>query len=81
MALAAAIEAALDRHGLTAPRLHHGYGVATWSVLRAAIGLGRDIRIGLEDTVVLADGRPASGNRELVEAAVRLASEVSHRLA
>ena len=37
---------------------------------------GRDIRVGLEDTVVLADGRPASGNRELVEAAARLASEV-----
>jgi uncharacterized protein (DUF849 family) len=81
VALAAAIEAALDRHDLTAPRLHHGYGVATWSVLRAAIRLGRDIRVGLEDTVVLADGRPASGNRELVEAAVRLASEVSRRLA
>ena len=51
-------------------------GVATWAVLRAAINLGRDIRVGLEDTVVLPDGRPASGNRELVETAVRLASEV-----
>ena len=76
VALAADIEAALDRHGLTAPRLHHGYGPATWSVLRAALRLGRDIRVGLEDTVVLPDGRPASGNRELVETAVRLASEV-----
>jgi uncharacterized protein (DUF849 family) len=76
VALAAAIEAALDRHGFTAPRLHHGYGMATWSVLGAAIRLGRDIRVGLEDTVVLADGRPASGNRELVEAAVRLTSEI-----
>jgi len=79
--LAAAIESALDRHGFTAPRLQHGYGVATWSVLGAAIRLGRDIRVGLEDTVVLADGRPVSGNCELVEAAVRLASEVSRRLA
>jgi uncharacterized protein (DUF849 family) len=76
VALAAAIEAPLDRHGFTAPRLHHGYGVATWSVLRAAVRIGRDIRVGLEDTVVLADGRTASGNRELVEAAVRLTSEV-----
>ena len=75
VALAAYIEAALDRHGFAAPRLHHGYGLATWSVLRAAIRLGRDIRVGLEDTVVLADGRRASGNRELVEAAVSLASE------
>ena len=76
VALAADIEAALDRHGLAAPRLHHGYGPATWLVLRAALRQGRDIRVGLEDTVVLPDGRPASGNRELVEAAVRLASEV-----
>ena len=75
VAAAAAIEAALDRHGLTAPRLHHGYGAATWPVLRAAIRLGRDIRVGLEDTVVLEDGRPASGNSELVQAAVRLAAE------
>ena len=75
VAAAAAVEKALDRHGFTAPRLHHGYGVATWPVLRAAIRLGRDIRIGLEDTVVLEDGRPASGNSELVQAAVRLAAE------
>jgi uncharacterized protein (DUF849 family) len=77
VALAADIEAALDRHGhLAAPRLHHGEGVATWPVLRAAIAGGRDIRVGLEDTVVLEDGRPASGNRELVQAAARLIAEV-----
>ena len=77
VATAAAVEAALDRYGFAAPRLHHGYGVATWPVLRAAVRLGRDIRVGLEDTVVLPDGRPASGNRELVEAAVRLVAEAS----
>ena len=43
----------------------------------SAIRLGRDIRVGLEDTTVLADGRVASGNGELVEAAVRLAEELS----
>jgi uncharacterized protein (DUF849 family) len=74
VALAAAVEAALDRHGFTAPRLHHGYGIATWHVLRAAVALGRDIRVGLEDTVVLADGSPAAGNAELVAAAVELAT-------
>jgi len=41
-------------------------------VLRAAILSGRDIRIGREDTTILSDGRPASGNGELVEAAVNL---------
>jgi uncharacterized protein (DUF849 family) len=76
VALAAGIEAALDRHDLTAPRLHHGEGLATWPVLRAAVARGRDIRVGLEDTVVLEDGRLASGNRELVQAAARLIAEV-----
>jgi uncharacterized protein (DUF849 family) len=76
VASAARIETALDRHGFTAPRLLHGDGVATWSVLRAAIETGRDIRIGLEDTVVLADGRPASGNRELVQAAVLMTRQI-----
>ena len=56
------------------PRLHHGYGLATWHVLRAAVALGRDIRVGLEDTVVLADGTPATSNAELVAAAVALAA-------
>jgi uncharacterized protein (DUF849 family) len=72
VAVAADVEAALDRHGFTAPRLHHGYGAGTWPVLRAAVLLGRDIRVGLEDTTILANGRPASGNGELVEAAVNL---------
>jgi uncharacterized protein (DUF849 family) len=70
---AATVETALDRHVFTAPRLHHGYGVATWHVLRAAVAMGRDIRVGLEDTVVLADGTLAMGNAELVGAAVALA--------
>ncbi len=77
VATAADVEAALTSHGFAAPRLHHGYGPATWPVLRAAIRLGRDIRVGLEDATVLSDGRVASGNGELVEAAARLAAELS----
>ena len=76
VATAADIEAALGRHRFTAPRLHHGEGVATWPVLRAALRLGRDLRVGLEDTMVLEDGRLASGNRELVQAAARLAAGI-----
>jgi uncharacterized protein (DUF849 family) len=71
------IEAALDGRGFTAPRLQHGEGAATWAVLRVAIKLGRDIRVGLEDTTVLPDGRLASGNAALVEAAVNLVAELS----
>ncbi len=69
---AAGIDAALDRAGRPEPRLHHGAGQATWAVLEAAVRAGRDIRIGLEDTLVLPDGRPASGNAELVATAAGL---------
>jgi len=76
---AALADAALERHGLQAPRLHHGYGIATWHVIRAALELGRDIRVGLEDTTVLPDGNTATGNAELVATAVRLATELGYR--
>jgi uncharacterized protein (DUF849 family) len=76
VATAAGIEAALDGHGMTAPRLQHGEGPATWAVLRAAIKLGRDVRVGLEDTTVLPDGRLASGNAELIQAAASLVAEL-----
>ena len=69
---AAAVEGALDAWGVPGPRLHHGYGAATWHVLKEAIRLGRDIRIGLEDTTELPDGRSCEGNRDLVAAAVAL---------
>ena len=63
------IHAALDRLGLTAPRLQHGDGEATWVLLRDAIRRGIDTRIGLEDTVDGPDGARAEGNEALVRAA------------
>jgi uncharacterized protein (DUF849 family) len=78
VATAAAIEETLSRHGLDAPRVHHAEGMATWAVIRAAILLGRDIRVGLEDTTVLPDGSTAGGNGELVTAALRIAAEAGH---
>jgi uncharacterized protein (DUF849 family) len=73
VAAAAAINAALTGHGFTQPRVHHGYGLATWPVLQAAIALGQDIRVGLEDTTVLPDGSTTTGNAELVATAIGLA--------
>lgn len=67
---ARAIDEALDQIGATAPRLHHGEGDATWPVLRQAQRLGRDIRIGLEDTLALPDGSTAPSNEALVRAAL-----------
>jgi uncharacterized protein (DUF849 family) len=72
VATAAAAAAELARMGIVARQVRHGYGLATWDVLRAAIADGQDIRIGLEDTTVLPDGSPASGNADLVAAAARL---------
>lgn len=76
-AVAAAAEAAseLARLGVTAPQVHHGYALATWDVMRAAVAMGQDIRVGLEDTTVLPTGDLAAGNGELIAAAVRLVRE------
>ncbi|HWF35374.1 MAG TPA: 3-keto-5-aminohexanoate cleavage protein [Solirubrobacteraceae bacterium] len=52
------------------PQLWHGYGARTWEVIAAAAGAGIDMRVGLEDTLVLPDGSVAAGNAELVAAAV-----------
>ena len=51
------------------PVLLHGEGAAAWPVLRDAVRLGLDARIGLEDTLVLPDGSPAPDNAALVTAA------------
>jgi uncharacterized protein (DUF849 family) len=73
-AVATALDASaeLRRLGIGVPQVHHGYGSATWDVLEAAAEAGFDIRVGLEDTTVLPDGTIASGNADLVAAAVRL---------
>jgi uncharacterized protein (DUF849 family) len=66
---AAAIDQLLDAAGHSAPRLHHGMGRATWAVMDAAVARGHDIRVGLEDVLVLPDGSPAAGNEALVAVA------------
>jgi uncharacterized protein (DUF849 family) len=64
--------AEIDRRVDRSPRLHHGMGPATWAVLEAAVPLGHDIRVGLEDVLTLPGGEIAPGNAELVAAAYRL---------
>ncbi|MHB8648234.1 MAG: 3-keto-5-aminohexanoate cleavage protein [Thermomicrobiales bacterium] len=63
------IHQALDRLGLTAPRLQHGDGEATWVLLTDAIQRGLDTRIGLEDTLYEPSGERTAGNEALVRAA------------
>ncbi|GGX88751.1 hypothetical protein GCM10010358_48390 [Streptomyces minutiscleroticus] len=49
--------------------LLHGEEGGAWPVLRVAVRLGLDTRIGLEDVLVLPDGSPAADNAALVRAA------------
>jgi uncharacterized protein (DUF849 family) len=74
VATASEASAELKRLGVDAPQVHHGYGLATWDVLKAAAAGGFDIRVGLEDTTVLPDGTGAVGNADLISAAVTLVS-------
>ncbi|HWF52009.1 MAG TPA: 3-keto-5-aminohexanoate cleavage protein [Solirubrobacteraceae bacterium] len=52
------------------PQLWHGYDERTWEVIAAATAAAIDVRVGLEDTLVLPDGSVAAGNAELVAAAM-----------
>jgi uncharacterized protein (DUF849 family) len=72
VAHAEAMEQTVTDAGITLEQVHHGDGIASWAVNRRAVERGHGIRTGLEDTPVLPDGRPASGNRELVAAAAAL---------
>jgi uncharacterized protein (DUF849 family) len=75
MASAAAMVAVLHRGGLRGPFLVHGEGGSTWPVLRWAAERGHQLRIGLEDTLLLPDDTPAADNAALV----RAAASIPHR--
>jgi uncharacterized protein (DUF849 family) len=53
------------------PLLLHGTEATAWPMMDEAIARGYDVRIGLEDTLVLPDGSVARDNAELVAEAVR----------
>jgi 3-keto-5-aminohexanoate cleavage enzyme len=50
-----------------------GIGRTTLPVMFAALAAGGHLRVGMEDTVTFAKGRPVAGNAELVERAATLA--------
>jgi uncharacterized protein (DUF849 family) len=50
-----------------------GIGRTTLPVMFAALAAGGHLRVGMEDTVTFAKGRPVTGNAELVERAAALA--------
>jgi len=69
---AAHMEAVVTEAGIDLEQIHHGDGIASWSVSARALKRGHGIRTGLEDTIVLPDGRPAIDNADLVRAAKAL---------
>ena len=52
-----------------------GIGRDQWRLLREALVLGGDIRVGLEDNFYLEKGQMAGGNGDLVSAAVKICRE------
>jgi uncharacterized protein (DUF849 family) len=66
VALVDDIHRALDRAGISAPRLQHGDGDATWVLIEDAVRRGLDTRVGLEDTQYDADGERVASNEALV---------------
>ena len=51
-------------------QLWHGYDDRTWEVIDAGAAAGHDVRIGLEDTLVLPSGERAANNTELARTAI-----------
>jgi uncharacterized protein (DUF849 family) len=73
---AAVIGRVLEGSGIHLPRVQHGHDAASWPVLEDAVVRGYDVRIGLEDTLLLPDGTRARRNADLVAAAAKIASAV-----
>ena len=68
------------------PDVPHQWGVigisrAQWTLLAAALSLGGNVRVGLEDNFYLPDGEMARSNGELVARAARMAGDAGRRLA
>lgn len=72
---AEAIEILLDEALVQVPRLLHGVDATAWPLLELSLQQGYDVRIGLEDTLTLPDGRTVSSNAELVAHARTLAQK------
>jgi uncharacterized protein (DUF849 family) len=70
---AAVIGRVLEGSGIRLLRVQHGHDSAAWPLLEDALSHGYDVRIGLEDTLLLPDGSRARRNADLVAAAARIA--------
>jgi 3-keto-5-aminohexanoate cleavage enzyme len=58
-----------------------GISLAQWPLVAAAITMGGNVRVGLEDNFYLEEGRMAKSNGELVAKAARLCRELGSDVA
>ena len=58
-----------------------GIGRVQWPLVAAAVTLGGNIRVGLEDNFYLAPGKMARSNADLVEKAARMVEDIGGSLA
>lgn len=58
-----------------------GVGLDQWRLAAAAVSMGGNVRVGLEDNFYLTEGRMASSNGELVEKAARLVADLGGSVA
>ena len=58
-----------------------GIGLEQWRLVAAAITMGGNVRVGLEDNFYLEAGRMAGSNGDLVEKAARLCRDLGREVA
>ena len=58
-----------------------GIGLNQWRLVAAAIAMGGNVRVGLEDNFYVEEGRMAKSNGELVEKAARVAHDLGRAVA
>lgn len=58
-----------------------GIGLEQWALVAAALGMGGNVRVGLEDNFHLEEGTMAKSNADLVEKAARMARDIGRPVA
>jgi hypothetical protein len=58
-----------------------GIGLNQWPLVAAAITMGGNVRVGLEDNFYIEGGRMAKSNGDLVEKAARLCRDLGREVA
>ncbi|PSL40251.1 uncharacterized protein (DUF849 family) [Planomicrobium soli] len=69
---ASRISAFLAKHAHALEQVHHGEEINTWSIADHALKQKHGTRIGLEDTLVSRDAKPAVSNEQLYKELMRL---------